>query len=99
MWYVGGIQIDSRNYGLVFTSLFFTSLAFLIVSLRMSARAFLVRNVGADDILICLAVVGRERRHSPPARGVMHCPNRRRLQLASCVFTATNIWRASPQAS
>lgn len=57
MWYIGTIPIVERNYGLVFSVFFFTSLAALVVGMRTYTRAFLVKNVGADDVLMIIALV------------------------------------------
>ena len=42
----------------VVVNLVFTSLAVLIVSMRLCTRAFLVKNIGLDDVFIALAMVG-----------------------------------------
>lgn len=38
---------------------FFTSLAFVVVCMRMGTRTLLVKNMGADDLLMILAMVCR----------------------------------------
>lgn len=57
MWDVGGVPIVPRNYGLVFSSFFFTTMAALVVGMRTYTRAVLVKNVGADDMLMIVAFV------------------------------------------
>jgi hypothetical protein len=57
MWYVGPVRIVEKNYGLVFTSFFFATLAFITVGLRMYTRAVIVKNVGLDDCLMVVAMV------------------------------------------
>lgn len=57
MWYVGDIPIVDENHALVFSGFLFTTLAFVVISARLFTRAVLVRNVGVDDILMCIAFV------------------------------------------
>lgn len=45
---------------MVATLFFFTSLAFLIVCMRLFTRIVLVRNVGVDDCLMVVAMVSRQ---------------------------------------
>ncbi|RYP59457.1 hypothetical protein DL770_010194 [Monosporascus sp. CRB-9-2] len=58
LWYVGGLPVVERNHPMVATLFFFTTLAFVIVCLRLFTRIVLVRNVGADDCLMVAAMVG-----------------------------------------
>ncbi|KAF9872151.1 hypothetical protein CkaCkLH20_10488 [Colletotrichum karsti] len=58
MWNVGGVSVVPRNYGLVFSSFFFTALAALVVGLRTYTRAVLVKNIVADDVLMIVAFIG-----------------------------------------
>ncbi|KAH9231968.1 hypothetical protein K456DRAFT_1870072 [Colletotrichum gloeosporioides 23] len=58
MWDVGGVPIVPRNYGLIFSSFFFTTMAALVVGMRTYTRAVLVKNVGADDVLMIVAFIG-----------------------------------------
>lgn len=57
MWNVGGVPVVPRNYGLIFSSFFFTTLAFVVVCMRTYTRAALVKNLGADDVLMVVALV------------------------------------------
>lgn len=41
----------------VVVNFIFTGLAFLIVGLRLCTRAFMVKNMGADDIFIAFSMV------------------------------------------
>lgn len=59
MWYIGGLPVVERNHAMVATLFFFTTLAFLLVCLRMITRTMLVRNVGVDDGLMVAATVSR----------------------------------------
>jgi hypothetical protein len=45
----------------VVVNFIFTSLAFLIVGLRLCTRAFMVKNLGADDIFIAISMVSSVR--------------------------------------
>ncbi|KAK3934548.1 hypothetical protein QBC46DRAFT_462564 [Diplogelasinospora grovesii] len=58
MWYLGSTPIVERNYGLVFSAFFFTTLAVVIIGVRVYTRVVLVRNVGLDDSLIVVALAG-----------------------------------------
>ncbi|KAK3330757.1 hypothetical protein B0H66DRAFT_74012 [Apodospora peruviana] len=58
MWYLGSTPIVERNYGLVFSAFFFTSLAVVTVGMRIYTRVVLLRNIGVDDVLITIALVG-----------------------------------------
>lgn len=57
MWHVAGIEIVERNHALVFNMFFWASLAFLFLSLRLYTRAFVIRQIGADDYLMVGAMV------------------------------------------
>lgn len=41
----------------VVVNFIFTGLAFLVVGLRLCTRAFMVKNMGADDIFIAFSMV------------------------------------------
>ncbi|RYP27891.1 hypothetical protein DL767_007479 [Monosporascus sp. MG133] len=58
LWYVGGLAVVERNHPTVAALFFFTTLAFVMVCLRLFTRIVLVRNVGADDYLMTAAMVG-----------------------------------------
>ncbi|TDZ33799.1 Satratoxin biosynthesis SC1 cluster protein 4 [Colletotrichum spinosum] len=58
MWDIGGVRVVPRNYGLVFSSFFFTIFASLVVGIRTYTRAILVKNLGADDALMVVALIG-----------------------------------------
>ncbi|KAF6785739.1 hypothetical protein CSOJ01_15543 [Colletotrichum sojae] len=58
MWNVGSVPVVPRNYGLVFSSFFFTTLAFAVVCMRTYTRVALVKNLGADDVLMVVALFG-----------------------------------------
>lgn len=57
MWYIADIPIVERNYGLVFSLFFFTTLAVLSVTLRIITRTLVVNIRGLDDYLIVAATV------------------------------------------
>lgn len=59
MWYIAGIPVVGRNYGLVVSGFLFTSVAVLAVLLRVFTRVFLVKNVGIDDCFIAASMVCR----------------------------------------
>lgn len=56
-WYIGGMVIVERNYALIVNMFLWTSLAFIILVLRLYTRAILIRRVGADDYLMVAAFV------------------------------------------
>ncbi|KAL0932704.1 uncharacterized protein CTRU02_211667 [Colletotrichum truncatum] len=58
MWDIAGIRVVPRNYGLVFSAFFFTTLAAVVVGMRTFTRAVLVKNVGTDDVLVVVAFFG-----------------------------------------
>ncbi|RYP51488.1 hypothetical protein DL768_003172 [Monosporascus sp. mg162] len=57
LWYIGGLPVVERNHPMVATLFFFTTLAFVMVCLRLYTRIVLVRNVGADDCLMVMAML------------------------------------------
>jgi len=58
MWYLGSTPIVERNHGLVVSLFLFITLAYIVVSMRVYTRFILVRNLGLDDMLMVLALVG-----------------------------------------
>ncbi len=56
-WYIGGMVIVERNYALIVNMFLWTSLAFMILVLRLYTRAIIIRRVGADDYLMMAAFV------------------------------------------
>ncbi|KAK3694145.1 putative integral membrane protein [Podospora appendiculata] len=58
MWYLGNAPVVERSHGLVFSAFFFTILSFIVVSMRIYTRVGLLGNLGTDDVLICIALVG-----------------------------------------
>lgn len=57
MWYIAGMPVVERNYALVANSLLWTTLAFIVLMLRLFTRAFIVKRVGVDDYLMTGAMV------------------------------------------
>ena len=56
-WYIGDMEIVERNYALIVNMFLWTSLAFVILVLRLYTRAVLIRRVGADDYMMVAAFV------------------------------------------
>ncbi|KAB5515525.1 putative integral membrane protein [Coniochaeta sp. 2T2.1] len=56
-WYIGGMIIVPRSYTLVVNMFLWTSLAFVILALRLYTRGIIIRRVGADDYLMVAAFI------------------------------------------
>jgi hypothetical protein len=56
-WYIGGMVIVPRNHALVVNMFLWTSLAFIILVLRLYTRGVIIRRLGADDYLMVSAFV------------------------------------------
>jgi len=57
MWYIGNVPIIEANHPLIVAGFFFSTIAFITISIRIYTRAMLVKNVGADDVLVVVAYV------------------------------------------
>ncbi|KAK0628353.1 hypothetical protein B0T17DRAFT_614285 [Bombardia bombarda] len=57
MWHVAGIEVKPRNYDIIVLTFLFLTFAFIVVCLRLYARAFVIRNLGIDDYLIITATI------------------------------------------
>ncbi|KAI0128995.1 putative integral membrane protein [Xylariales sp. AK1849] len=57
MWYIGDLPIIDRNHDLVVVSFVFTTLAMIVVLLRLYTRAIVLKRLGSDDLLMCGAMV------------------------------------------
>lgn len=58
MWYIGNIPIVEANQAIIVAGFFFSTVAFITISMRIYTRAVLVKNVGIDDVLVVVAYVG-----------------------------------------
>lgn len=57
MWHIAGIEVIDDLHPLVVLMLGWTALAFIVILLRIYTRAVLVRQLGADDWLMAMAMV------------------------------------------
>lgn len=56
-WYVGGTEVVYGLHTEVVLMVTSTSIAFVVLILRLYTRAVVVRKVGADDYLMAMAIV------------------------------------------
>lgn len=52
MWYIAGMPVVERNYALVVNMFLWTSLALLVICLRLYTRGLVVKRLGWDDWLM-----------------------------------------------
>lgn len=60
MWYIADTPVPDTVQGLVVSLFLFTSLALIVVGLRVYTRVRIVRKMEVDDYLIVVAMVCQE---------------------------------------
>lgn len=56
MWYIAGMPVVERNYALVANMFVWTSLALVVIFLRLYTRGVVVKRLGVDDWLMSAAL-------------------------------------------
>jgi hypothetical protein len=57
MWYLGNVAIVEENHALAVNAILWTTLATIVMSLRLYTRAVIIRGLGLDDWLMLSALV------------------------------------------